>query len=208
MIATEDFVASDVAILDLLRKSETASVLQLALACEVTSTAIRQRLSRLLAQGLITRTLIRSPGRGRPTHSYSLTDAGRRKTGENFADLAVALWHEIRSIQDAEVRRGLLQRISKRLAALYAEEVLGETTGDRMAMVAEIFSDRRMPFEVDRQGQLPVLHALACPYPGLADQDRSVCAMERMLFSELVGSNLRLSHCRLDGDSCCTFELS
>jgi hypothetical protein len=30
--------------------------------------------------------------------------------------------------------------------------------------------------------------------------------MERMLFSELVGDNLKLTNCRLDGGSCCTFE--
>ena len=27
----------------------------------------------------------------------------------------------------------------------------------------------------------------ACPYPNLAESDRNVCAMEKMLFSELVG---------------------
>ena len=30
--------------------------------------------------------------------------------------------------------------------------------------------------------------------------------MERMLFSELVGQNVRLTECRLDGDACCRFE--
>jgi predicted ArsR family transcriptional regulator len=63
-----------------------------------------------------------------------------------------------------------------------------------------------VPFEVERKGQLPVLTALACPYPELAEQDRSVCAMERLLMSELIGEDVRLSECRLDGDSCCRFE--
>jgi len=53
---------------------------------------------------------------------------------------------------------------------------------------------------------LPLLQARACPYPDLAEQDRSVCSMERMMFSELAGEDLRLSHCRLDGHTCCTFE--
>jgi predicted ArsR family transcriptional regulator len=52
-----------------------------------------------------------------------------------------------------------------------------------------------------------VLTALACPYPELADQDRSVCAMERMLFAEVLGESVRLSKCRLDGDTCCSFEV-
>jgi len=59
---------------------------------------------------------------------------------------------------------------------------------------------------VDHSGDLPLLRATACPYPDLAEQDRTVCSMERMMFSELVGENLRLSDCRLDGHSCCTFQ--
>jgi predicted ArsR family transcriptional regulator len=66
-----------------------------------------------------------------------------------------------------------------------------------------------VPFEVDRSNpQLPVLTALACPYPQLAEQDRSICSLERLMFSELVGENLRLSSCRLDGERCCSFEPS
>ena len=75
-----------------------------------------------------------------------------------------------------------------------------------MESICELFEDREVPFEVDRSGQLPVLTALACPYPELAERDRSICSMERMMFSELVGENLRLTDCRLDGDRYCTFE--
>ncbi|HCP84927.1 MAG TPA: hypothetical protein DIT88_11045 [Planctomycetaceae bacterium] len=48
----------------------------------------------------------------------------------------------------------------------------------------------------------------ACPYPELAEQDPSVCSMERMLISEILGETVRLSQCRLDGGCDCTFELS
>lgn len=196
---------SDVAILDLLRKCESASVSELAGWTNVTATAVRQRLSRLMAQELIRRRTVRA-GRGRPSHHYQLTEKGRRKTGANFVDLAMALWQEIREIKDPEVRQGLLQRLAHRLAVTYAAEIKGETIEDRMASLAELFSGRRIPFAVEHRDSLPVLTALACPYPELAEQDRSVCSMERMLFSELLGERMRLGECRLDGASCCTFE--
>ena len=75
-----------------------------------------------------------------------------------------------------------------------------------MENLAAIFIERDIPFEVENSGQLPVLTALACPYPDLAEQDRGVCAMEKMFFSELIGESLRLTECRLDGATCCTFE--
>ncbi len=68
--------------------------------------------------------------------------------------------------------------------------------------------EREIPFEVDQSGGLPVLSALACPYPELARMDRSVCTMEKMMLSEILGNNVRLSECRLDGASCCTFTPS
>ncbi len=197
--------SSDVGLLDLLRSQDSLSVAQLASAMDVTATAVRQRLTRLLAQGDIERTTQRA-SRGRPVHRYSLTEQGRRRAGANFGDLAIALWQEIREVKDAEIRRGLLARISQRLATLYAGQVVGSTLDQRMESLAEVFRQRKIPFEVDRSRELPLLRVTACPYPGLAEQDRSVCSMERMLFSELAGENLRLAECRLDGHSCCTFE--
>ena len=75
-----------------------------------------------------------------------------------------------------------------------------------MESLAKLFRERQIPFEVERTNELPVLRATACPYPELAEQDRTVCSMERILFSELLGENVRLSNCRLDGHNCCTFE--
>lgn len=203
----DEIFTADVAILDLLRKRDAMTVTELAALMEVTATAVRQRLVRLLAQGYIER-IASKAGRGRPSHHYSLTNKGRRKTGANFADLAVALWDEIRAIEDPEVRKGLLQRISKRLSAIYAEQMAQGSLADKMESLAEIFAERGVPFAVEKSGQLPILTALACPYPELAEQDHSVCAMERIMFSELLGENVKLSKCRLEGETCCTFEAS
>jgi len=196
---------SDDGLLDLLRKRGALSVSQMAAETKVTATAVRQRLTRLLAHGEIQRKAEKA-GRGRPVHRYELTEKGRRKTGNNFGDLAIALWEEVKQIKDPEVRRGLLSRISSRLASSYAEEIRGSNLTEKMESLAKAFSDRKMPFEVDRSKELPVLAATACPYPDLAEQGRSICSMERMMFSELLGENVHLSNCRLDGGGCCTFE--
>jgi predicted ArsR family transcriptional regulator len=204
---TDDIIPSDIAILDLLRKSESLSIADLASVMEVTATAVRQRLTRLMAQGYIDRETTRA-GRGRPSHQYRLTAKGRRKTGSNFADLAIALWQEIRAIQDLEVRRGLLQRLAKRLVEAYSDQIEGESIEEKMESLAVLFGERKIPFTVTRgEDQLPILTALACPYPDLAEQDRTICSMEKILFSELLGKQVNLSQCRLDGESCCTFEV-
>jgi predicted ArsR family transcriptional regulator len=118
----------------------------------------------------------------------------------------MALWHEVREIKDPEIRRGLLQRLSGRLSGMYDGQIRGSSLDERMESLAELFRQRQIPFEVDRSRELPLLRATACPYPDLAEQDRSVCSLERMMVSELLGTSVRLSDCRLDGHNCCTFE--
>lgn len=196
---------SDSTLLDLLRRNSSLSIGELADALEVTATAVRQRLNRLMGQGLVQRSLVRA-GRGRPSHAYELTGLGRKQAGSNFSDLAIVLWQELREVKDLEVRRGLLERLCRRLAERYSDQVKGESVGERMASLAELFQQRRIPLEVESHDGLPVLNALACPYPDLAEKDRSICSLERLLFSELAGETLRLTECRLDGDACCRFE--
>jgi DeoR family transcriptional regulator, suf operon transcriptional repressor len=198
---------SDSQLLDLLRWQGPLAIGDLTAQMGVTRTAVRQRLARLIASGFVTRHSERVP-RGRPSHRYLLTDKGRRDSGHNFGDLAMALWQEVRAVKDPEVRNGLLQRIAKSVASMYADRVTAIAPAERMQQLAELMSGRNVPFSREGTSELPVLTAWACPYPTLAEQDRGVCAMENMVFSELVGEKVKLSECRLDGGSCCRFETS
>lgn len=205
MIATVN--DSDQSLLNLLRKRGELGIGDLVSELGVTATAVRQRLGRLMEEELVCREEVVRGGRGRPSHCYRLTEKGRRTSGNNYADLVDVLWAEIRAIDDPEIRVGLLKRIAKQLANR-AGELAGDSLEEKMQRLAELMQERRIPFEVDNSGELPVLTAVACPYPELVENDKSICAMERMLFSEVLGESMRLTGCRPQGDSCCSFEPS
>jgi DeoR family transcriptional regulator, suf operon transcriptional repressor len=221
-------------LLDLLRRRGPLRIEELTVAAKVTATAVRQRLSRLMESGLVERSVCNSH-RGRPSHRYGLTTKGERGPGDNFADLAVVLWREIRAIKDPEVRRGLYQRLASGMADQMRAEVVGETPDERMRSVAAVFARRKVSLAVEdsaahrrteaaRTGgdadaltvtapnrefvPLPILTALACPYPELAEEDAGICAVERMMFAELIGTNVRLAECRLSGDHFCRFAMN
>jgi len=207
---------SDAALIELLRVEGSLGIGDMAGALGVTATAVRQRLDRLMRGGLVDRRQatpangLRSAGRGRPAHVYSLTEEGRRTGGDNFRDLSLVLWREIRGIRDPEVRRGLLARVGSAMAGAYRDRMTGETPAQRLENVAEIFRERRLSCSVEPEatGGLPVLTTYSCPYPELAEQDRGICAAERIMLEELVGTDVQLSECRLDGASCCRFTAS
>jgi predicted ArsR family transcriptional regulator len=196
---------SDADLMDLLRIAGPLRVVEMANAMEVTATAIRQRLVRMMSQGLVQREAVRK-GRGRPRHHYWLSEKGLRLTGSNFTDLALALWREIRSL-NGDLRADMLRRIAKALAVGYASQIHGDTPGERMESLRQLLEQRRIPVSVEESPTRTTLTAHACPYPSLAEQDHGICTMERMLFSELLGGEVELSHCRLEGGGECQFQV-
>ena len=196
---------SDADLLELLRTAGPMGVNEMSRQIDVTPTAVRQRLSRLLAQGLVQRDPVRH-GRGRPKHRYELTQKGLRLTGSNFTDLALALWREVSTIEDVDIRRAVLRRVIRAMANSYGQQVQGTTVEEKMHALTELLAQRRVPFSVQQGEDLPVLTAHACPYPELADKDRTICTLERVLFSELLQQDIRLAQCRLDGAPCCQFQ--
>ena len=209
MNSAEGNVKSDAELLSLLRDSGPMAIAELIKATGVTATAVRQRLNRLMGEGLVRRSLMQEPSRrGRPRHGYELTEKARRQGGTNFADLTIALWTELRNIEDPAVRRGLLERISRTMSAHYGSAIKGGTPIERMHEVAELMAERNLRFDVDESGPLPILVAHDCPYPDLSECDRGICASERMMFAQLLGTKVSLDSCRLDGASSCEFSAS
>jgi DeoR family suf operon transcriptional repressor len=196
---------SDSRLLEMLRQRGAMSVAEVAQASDVTATAVRQRLTRLISQGLVERDVARA-ARGRPSHRYSLTEKARRQVGSNFADLALVLWEEIRSIADPAVRRGLLQRLAGALARMYEQRVGGPDVASRLEELKAVFAERQIPLQVEVTTAGPKLTVVDCPYAELAEKDRGICAVEKMLFAELLHTPLRLETCRLDGHTCCEFQ--
>jgi predicted ArsR family transcriptional regulator len=173
---------------------------------EVTATAVRHRLNRLMAQGLVRRTA-QPEGRGRPRHNYSLTEQAHALLGQNYADLAMTLWRELKSFEDRAVGMKVLRRVADKMAERYRRQMPGQDVRERLADLQRLLADRGIDAEVDDKGQLPVLRQHSCPYHELAEVDRTVCGIEMRMFEKALDSDLKLSQCRLDGHGCCEFEV-
>jgi predicted ArsR family transcriptional regulator len=201
--------SSDRPLLDLIRRKGPMTVDQMASSFGVTATAIRNRLARLVASGLVECQNAPNHGRGRPKHTYQASAEAHRRLGQNYADLALALWEEMmRTVEDPKLRRRLFQRVTDRLAEHYRAQLSGDRWQGRMVQLGSLLHERGIEAEVVYSGQnaLPVLRQYSCPYFDLAEADESVCALERKMFEKVLGHGLRLATCRLDGDRLCQFE--
>src|SRR5262245_25897457 len=107
---------ADIQFLNELHRIGPRTVPEIGSAIGVTATAIRQRLLRLQGNGFVARELVRT-GRGRPHYVYRVTEKGLRQLGDNYGDLALILWREIRNIPDPAVREAITRRIRDALVS-------------------------------------------------------------------------------------------
>lgn len=201
--------SSDRGLLDLIRRKGPLTVADMASELEVTATAVRVRLGRLVGSGLVERQTEHGK-RGRPRHVYRASAAAHKRLGQNYADLAVALWEELmHTVDDRRVRRRLFARITERLAELFRSEVHGEGWEGRLVQLESALHDRGIEAEVAHDpspNRPPFLRQHSCPYFELAETDPAICALEIKMFEKVLGRGLRLAQCRLDGHRSCDFE--
>ena len=198
----------DQAVLDLLRQQQGLTVHELIERLDVTATAVRQRLERLVQVGLIERSK-EGVGRGRPQFRYFLSPVGMRYASASYADLALALWGEIMDLPNPQQRGRILRRVAKRMGAgLKLSMPENATLTERMEAMAIALGKRKIPAFVDEGGALPILQVHTCPYPELSEQagNRQLCEMEQEMLSEAIGHAVQLDCCRLDGHNMCQFR--
>ncbi len=208
-VSSEHIRPIDQAVLDLLRQNQSLSVHTLTEMLEVTATAVRQRLERLVQVELVARKKEGS-GRGRPQFHYHLTSLGMRYASASYADLAAALWQEILELPNQLQRKRILRRVASRMGQELRQSLPIE--GDlaaKFSAMAIAMGRRKIPVSVSAgTGALPVLEMHACPYPELTHEDgsRQLCEMEQEMISEAVGHSVQLDCCRLDGHQHCQFR--
>ena len=171
----------------------------------VTATAVRQRLSRLQSMSYVDRQTVRT-GRGRPHHTYKVTELGRRQLGDNYGELARLLWTELNSIDEPEIRHRVTSRIRDAMVQQYGVSVSGTALSDRFSQLGSALTAQGFSVEVDTASPLPVLRENHCPYLDLAKQNTGICELEQQVFERVLGVPLALSTCCRDGKNCCEFH--
>jgi predicted ArsR family transcriptional regulator len=197
----------DHAVLDLLRRHPGMTVPELISRLSVTATAVRQRLDRLVEMKLVERRK-QAIGRGRPTFLHFLTSLGWREVGATYADLALAMWREVKQLPESEFKQQFFRNVSERLGRVYEEQLPAGPLATRMESLVDLLVERKIAAKVGQLESLPVLEVQACPYPELADgsDDRRMCEMEKEVLTAALGQDMELSMCRLDGHDCCQFR--
>ena len=194
-------------ILKLLQQRGSLNIKTIEVALGVTTTAVRQQLTVLQAGGLVTATTVREKRRGRPYTVYCLSDKGQELFARGYESLALVLLEEVLELAEPGSVRQLLQRVSARLGAQYAEQIQGATLEKRLRQLVAVIEEHGITSKVEEKDSFFVLTEYGCPYYGLAREHREICGVEIEAMEQVLGSEVTLCQSQLDGHHGCQFQV-
>jgi predicted ArsR family transcriptional regulator len=204
--AREVMQATRQQILDFLRRHRRATVKQLDGHLGLTSTGVRQHLTVLEREGLVSAHEERGHV-GRPALVYQLTAKGDALYPKGYDQLANLLLEEVREVAGAQALQTLLRRVAARFADAYRDRLDGRGVSERVNEAAAIIRERGSLADAVQDGGDWLIRQYTCPFPNVASQNSCVCALDVEFVRLLVGADARLSTSLLRGDEACTYRV-
>ncbi len=192
-------------IIEYLQRNGSATIKELEDLLNVTTTAVRQHLTTLQADGYIERRVVHA-GVGRPHHAYFTTPRVQELFACHCDDLALTLLEELFQLEGQERTAQLLDRVGTRLAGKYASTVRSTLLHDRVDELARALNGNGILSDaIIGDGDVIALRTYNCPFHELAQEHREICEMDRSMMEKVLGTDVSLSQCMLEGHAGCTF---
>jgi predicted ArsR family transcriptional regulator len=195
-------------IVEYLQRRGQGTIKELEQLLGITTTAVRQHLNTLQAEGYIERRAVHD-GVGRPHHTYTVSDKARELFACRCDDLALTLLQEVFALEGKEKTTLLLARVGARLANRYAPSVRSTLLQERVEELADVLDQQGVLTDVAATDENTIiLKTYNCPYHDLAQEHREICEMDESMMRNVLGSNVSLSACLMDGHGSCSFVVS
>ncbi len=196
-------------ILEYIQRNGSATIKDLEQLLGITTTAVRQHLNTLQAEGYIEHRRVQS-GVGRPHHTFFITQKMQSVFACHCDDLALTLLEEVFKMDGREKAALLLERVSGRLADNYTQSVHSPVLKERIEEFAMALNTRGILTDVEyaEDGDTIVLKTYNCPFHDLAQEHAEVCTMDQSMIEKVVGGDVNLTSSMMDGQGCCSFVVS
>ena len=195
-------------ILEYLQRNASATIKDFEILLGVTTTAVRQHLNALQADGYLDRREERS-GVGRPHYIYVATDAARELFACRCDVLALTMLQEMYGMVGQEQMGTLLKRVGVRLAERYAESVSAAELQKRVEEMAGALGRQGVLTDVSTtESNTIALKMYNCPYHDLAIAHREICEMDQLMMQQVLGADVSLDDCIMDGHGSCSFVIT
>ena len=191
-------------VLELLRRKGHASAETIASDLGVTPNAVRQHLTNLERDGLVTSSPERN-GRGRPSLLFTLTERADSVFPKRYGQLATMVLQEVQEMGGPDALDDIFERMATRHAGAIARTLEGLEFDDKVTrVVAWIGREGTLAEQSETpEGVKVTIHN--CPFRNTALKFPQVCTITPHLISQLLGTAVSQADSIHRHDPYCSF---
>ncbi|HXG36927.1 MAG TPA: winged helix-turn-helix transcriptional regulator [Dehalococcoidia bacterium] len=196
-----------------LKRNGRGSIEELAKALGLAPMTVRQHLTALERDGLISSQEVRR-STGRPHLAFSLAEKAQEEIfPKRYDRLANLLFDEIASLEPSEIaglspkekKRLLLSKMGERVARQHAPRLEGKPLPERVQLVATILESEGGMAEWRKAEAGFEIIDYNCTYRKIAQSNNEVCDWHLNLLGRLLGRQVRCNQYISQGDDSCRF---
>ena len=168
----------------------------------ITPSAVRQHLTGLERDGLVTRGA-RKPTGGRPEQLYVLTQKGREVFPRRYRELAESMLEAVAESVGPQKLETLLRRMGKRLA----QQVIGES-GETLSLAETAAAMKDAGYEASVARGSSEIVARNCVFHRSAERFPAICKFDLAFLEAMTGDKPQHVECMVRGGQTCRFAFS
>ena len=192
----------------LLERKTGRTVEELARGLRVSRNAVRQHLTSLVAEGLVTKGSTQATG-GRPEQLYMLTTAGHESFPRKYSWFSELLLDSLKAEKGEGELIARFEKLGTHVGTqLQHTHYLPANTSERVKQLATVMHDlgyEAKPTPASGR-QLPMIEATNCVFHHLATRFPEVCHFDLALLSTFVGRPVTHDECIVRGGHLCRFK--
>ncbi len=195
-------------ILNILKERGQATVDELSRELELTTVTVRHHIDILRGEGLVAAPHARRrKAPGRPKHVFTLTEKASTLFPKRYSQLVTQILGEVRAHFSPDEVDQMVRRIGERMAN-QANIPSGDDFQARLAAVVEFLDDLgyMAQWEPSDDGGY-LLYIANCPYEGIPQQERQVCAIDFAMLTRLLDAPLERVASAAKGDRQCAYVI-
>lgn len=199
-------------LIELLKREGLLTVSELMDATGLARTTLRDHLSRLEHQGLVTSSR-RREGPGRPALQYELTSAGHSLFPDQSGPLLRELISFLQDRDDVETIEAFFQSVWEKMTDTARERIQSsdaESLTASLEQIKSLLEEKGFMPEireaVDEEGTCTV-EACNCPFPAAVRKTSLPCQLEIGFYEEVLDAEVERVSYIPDGDPACTYRI-
>lgn len=192
----------------LLEKKTGRTIDELARGLHVSRNAVRQHLTSLVAEGLVTKGSVQATG-GRPEQLYMLSTEGHEGFPRKYSWFSELLLDSLKSEKGEAALIARFEKLGVQVGAqLQHAHSLSGSASERIARLATAMHE--LGYEAASTAatgrQLPMIEASNCVFHHLATRFPEICHFDLALLSTFVGRPVEHDECIVRGGHVCRFK--